>query len=1260
MKQKALYAILIITALMKPALLSATSSRLQDTAQQFSSGGADNNQTQVRGTGSAADVELHFQFQPLSITNPPGSRDQSSLAYEQGINTVLLFGGANPSALSDTWKFSPVSGSWANVNVSTIPSGRFSHGIAALGTGEFLMFGGKDSNSYNGESWLYNGTADTWRQLIGLSTAPCARAFFAVASDTVTHRAVIFGGRDASDALLGDLWVFDAINSTWTLSTAGSGPSARTGASMAYDPSDGLFYLFGGNDAGGKKQDLWQYNPNADTWNTLNPADKPGKRDGAVMFYDVKNTRLGLWGGQSDLSAFDDAAWYYNRINNLWYSGVALSTPVARTRHSGAWMGKYDKVMFFGGFGVGRYNDTTYLSLRSTGAFTSAPIDAYQNGAFTTDFQWTSMKITPPSQPATTILQFQVASSTDNSTWSAFTGPAGLDNYYPVASTFVLWSGHDNRRFLRYRGYVQTTQPPTTPSIDSVETFINFAPYAPQLSEPLSGSTTGSMLPFFTWQNAVDPDNASVFSDSVTYQVQAATSTDFAQTVMNTLNITSTTASSTVFHSTNTLSQGAWYWRARAFDAIAFGPWSTTFTLIVDTVAPVAVTDLSALPGSANGQALLSFSMPFDANPATPTQFMYQVRFATYGPINETVYQSLSTQERNATIAAVAPGSGVTIPINGLADATTYYFALKITDEAGNQSAISTTSPDAFTNAAPVVSVTQPTAGVFWTRNRAIAWISSDPNPGDTRTFAIGASSDTGASFGIFITSGIANGTTFYNWDTRQVCNGSTHLLRITATDWRGLSGTAISPIFTVYNENEAPVVTISSPAASAILVGLTTFFWSVSDPNRADTHTFMVMISSDGGLSFPWSYATVQPSLAIDTRLLPNGINYLLTVTATDSGIPALTGSGQQNFMISNNNLPPRDFRLLSPSNGTTRSPLNLEFRWEQNGDPNAEDVVSYTLIISSKTDFSYYIRLSAGASGAMMIPPDLLTTEVMYYWLVEARDPFGLTTRSLDTFWAVVFSRYRTETPDGRISVQALSGMPDNGLLRVEAVPSAGSSLFADAEKDTIADRHIKYLGDTIYEVSVRTVSSVELPSESVALQLTETYPDANNDGYYDGTRVPVDNLRCARINMSLRKWELLPTPPVIDRTARTLTSIMNGGGTLSLMGALVPQRGVSSLMNYPNPFNANAEVTNVKYVLTENHDVSVKIYTMMGDLVWHQDFLAGTPGARGQDTGYTNELTWDGRNDAGTVVANGMYLMEVSAGSNRQVRKIGVLKK
>jgi hypothetical protein len=97
-----------------------------------------------------------------------------------------------------------------------------------------------------------------------------------------------------------------------------------------------------------------------------------------------------------------------------------------------------------------------------------------------------------------------------------------------------------------------------------------------------------------------------------------------------------------------------------------------------------------------------------------------------------------------------------------------------------------------------------------------------------------------------------------------------------------------------------------------------------------------------------------------------------------------------------------------------------------------------------------------------------------------------------------------------------------------------------------------------------------------------------------------------------------------------------------------------------NYPNPFKAGVEKTTIAYLLVEPTDVTVKIYTLMGDLVTSKSFRQGSPGAVANSM---NVFLWDGRNDKGDTVGNGGYICAVDAVINKakkkMIWKIAVLK-
>jgi hypothetical protein len=97
-----------------------------------------------------------------------------------------------------------------------------------------------------------------------------------------------------------------------------------------------------------------------------------------------------------------------------------------------------------------------------------------------------------------------------------------------------------------------------------------------------------------------------------------------------------------------------------------------------------------------------------------------------------------------------------------------------------------------------------------------------------------------------------------------------------------------------------------------------------------------------------------------------------------------------------------------------------------------------------------------------------------------------------------------------------------------------------------------------------------------------------------------------------------------------------------------------GLAQVYNYPNPFNPDQNATVIRYRLSQDAKISIRIYDVSGILV--------TTLVNGEEkTRMTNyHCFWDGRNDRGELVANNVYfcVIESSAGE-RTIRKIAVLR-
>jgi hypothetical protein len=101
--------------------------------------------------------------------------------------------------------------------------------------------------------------------------------------------------------------------------------------------------------------------------------------------------------------------------------------------------------------------------------------------------------------------------------------------------------------------------------------------------------------------------------------------------------------------------------------------------------------------------------------------------------------------------------------------------------------------------------------------------------------------------------------------------------------------------------------------------------------------------------------------------------------------------------------------------------------------------------------------------------------------------------------------------------------------------------------------------------------------------------------------------------------------------------------------------------SFWNYPNPFDPDENTqqgprgTAFNYYLSQASDVELRIYTMLGELVYARTYSSSDPEGRG-----SRPIFWDGRNGKGDRVLNGVYLAMIKANGGTATTKVAVLKK
>ncbi len=96
-----------------------------------------------------------------------------------------------------------------------------------------------------------------------------------------------------------------------------------------------------------------------------------------------------------------------------------------------------------------------------------------------------------------------------------------------------------------------------------------------------------------------------------------------------------------------------------------------------------------------------------------------------------------------------------------------------------------------------------------------------------------------------------------------------------------------------------------------------------------------------------------------------------------------------------------------------------------------------------------------------------------------------------------------------------------------------------------------------------------------------------------------------------------------------------------------------------NYPNPFIAGKEMTQIEYYLEKDSDVELKIYNIYGKVLWTKKINKGSDG--GREGG--NTIYWDGKSDNGYIVGSGLYILKIKVKNSDETyiieRKIAIKK-
>lgn len=269
-------------------------------------------------------VTAHFAIPPpicggwtlVPATTKPSARRSSATIWDPVRHRMVMYGGMrhNPfGPLGDTWALTM----GATPTWSLIASGSGGRWDVSpfydSARDRFVFYGGTDGQFYSSDLYALplNGST-TWSQITTTGTPPAGRFGASVIYDPLRDRMVLFGGGVRCGigciALQNDVWQLTfAGTPTWTqIFPLGTPPPVRDYAGTIYDPVRDRMVIMAG--AGANSNGAWALSlSGTPTWTDLNPWGTPHATSIFQVVYDPIRDRALLFNvnGSGLISALD-------------------------------------------------------------------------------------------------------------------------------------------------------------------------------------------------------------------------------------------------------------------------------------------------------------------------------------------------------------------------------------------------------------------------------------------------------------------------------------------------------------------------------------------------------------------------------------------------------------------------------------------------------------------------------------------------------------------------------------------------------------------------------------------------------------------------------------------------------------------------------------------------------------------------------------------------------------------------------------------
>jgi hypothetical protein len=177
----------------------------------------------------------------------------------------------------------------------------------------------------------------------------------------------------------------------------------------------------------------------------------------------------------------------------------------------------------------------------------------------------------------------------------------------------------------------------------------------------------------------------------------------------------------------------------------------------------------------------------------------------------------------------------------------------------------------------------------------------------------------------------------------------------------------------------------------------------------------------------------------------------------------------------------------------------------------------------------------------------------------------------------------------------------------------------------------RQFEVTNDMINPVNIEfdNIGLIDAGARDTLLVLVTFQPSAKNRSF----RLGITAINAYDVDPDIALKIIDPNGNLLGDSEQFVTELVS----------LFPIDPKAAFRNYPNPFGREYKETKIVFSLEHDSDVELRIFTITGRLVRTWKLPNLTRGV------YTDRVRWDGKNDRGKTVLNGVYLCQIRIDSN-----------